>query len=164
MNHELRTPLNGVLGLAQVLASDPEQGERQRRQAATLEQAGRHLLAILSEVLDLSRIESGRLRLSPRPVVLAELLQETLALAQGDAVSKHINLALRAASDLPDTVPANRDRSRYWMPLRIKTDHGCRSDTCCGYALDRRLRLSRPEAAGEAGTAGAAAAVADAVD
>ncbi|HEY4174549.1 MAG TPA: histidine kinase dimerization/phospho-acceptor domain-containing protein, partial [Rhodopila sp.] len=104
MSHELRTPLNGVLGLAQVLANDPEQGERQRKQAATLEQAGRHLLGILNEVLDLSRIEAGKLVLSPQPTDLAAFLNKTLVFVQDDAESKSIELTLRTASDLPETV------------------------------------------------------------
>jgi signal transduction histidine kinase/AmiR/NasT family two-component response regulator len=112
MSHELRTPLNGVLGLAQVLANDPDQGERQQKQAATLEQAGRHLLAILNEVLDLSRIESGRLDLSPRPVALALFLRETLALVRGDAEPKSIVLGLQAEPDLPNTVLADPMRLR----------------------------------------------------
>lgn len=112
MSHELRTPLNGVLGLAQVLASDPEQGERQRHQAETLEQAGRHLLAILNEVLDLSRIEAGRLELSPRPVVLTDFLRETLALVNGSSMSNGVTLALAEPIDLPPTVSADPMRLR----------------------------------------------------
>jgi signal transduction histidine kinase/AmiR/NasT family two-component response regulator len=112
MSHELRTPLNGVLGLAQVLARDPDLTERQHKQAATLEQAGQHLLAILNEVLDLSRIESGKLSFSPQPVILAELLRETLALIQADATSKRTRLTLDMAADLPDTVRADAMRLR----------------------------------------------------
>jgi signal transduction histidine kinase/AmiR/NasT family two-component response regulator len=112
MSHELRTPLNGVLGLAQVLASDPEQGERQRHQAATLEQAGRHLLAILDEVLDLSRIEAGRLELTPRPVALMEFLEEIVALVHGNAMSKQIALTASTAAGLPQTVLADPMRLR----------------------------------------------------
>jgi signal transduction histidine kinase/CheY-like chemotaxis protein len=112
MSHELRTPLNGVLGLAQVLASDPELNERQRQQAATLEQAGRHLLAILNEVLDLSRIEAGQLAFSPAPVALRRFLHETLALVRGNASAKDIRLTLEAAGDLPDTVQADPMRLR----------------------------------------------------
>jgi signal transduction histidine kinase len=104
MSHELRTPLNSVLGLAQVLANDPEQGERQRKQAATLEQAGRHLLAILNEVLDLSRIEAGKLLLSPQPTALVAFLNETTMFVQSDAASKNIGLALRTTADLPESV------------------------------------------------------------
>jgi signal transduction histidine kinase len=115
MSHELRTPLNGILGLAQVLASDPELGERQRNQAATLEQAGRHLLAILNEVLDLSRIEAGRLVLCPQPMGLAEFLRETLVFVSDDAASKSIGLTLRTAPGLPETVLADSMRLRQIM-------------------------------------------------
>jgi signal transduction histidine kinase/AmiR/NasT family two-component response regulator len=112
MSHELRTPLNGILGLAQVLANDPELGERQRGQAATLEQAGRHLLAILNEVLDLSRIESGRLELSPEPTALREFLRETMVFVHDNAVSANIRLTLQTAPDLPATVLADPMRLR----------------------------------------------------
>jgi signal transduction histidine kinase len=112
MSHELRTPLNGVLGLAQVLANDPEQGERQRKQAATLEQAGRHLLAILNEVLDLSRIEAGKLVLVPQPTDLAAFLTDTLVFVQDDARSKSIGLTLRTAPGLPETVLIDAMRLR----------------------------------------------------
>jgi signal transduction histidine kinase/AmiR/NasT family two-component response regulator len=112
MSHELRTPLNGVLGLAQVLARDPEQNDRQRRQAATLEKAGRHLLAILNEVLDLSRMEAGRLELSPRAVAVAEFLRETVALVHGTAVLKGLTFSPVMAPDLPDTVLADPIRLR----------------------------------------------------
>ena len=115
MSHELRTPLNGMLGLAQVLARDPEQGERQRRQAATLEHAGRHLLEILNEVLDLSRIEAGRLELSPRPVALADFLRLTIALTHESALAKDILLELTCAEGLPDAVLADPMRLRQIM-------------------------------------------------
>ena len=112
MSHELRTPLNGVLGLAQVLANDLEQGERQRKQATTLEQAGRHLLAILNEVLDLSRIEAGKLVLSPQPTALTTFLEETLVFVQDDAASKRIGLTLRIIPGLPETVLTDSMRLR----------------------------------------------------
>ena len=112
MSHELRTPLNGILGLAQVLADDPELNARQRNQATTLEQAGRHLLAILNEVLDLSRIESGRLELAPQPTALREFLRETMVFVHDNAVSQGIRLTLHIAPDLPETVLADPMRLR----------------------------------------------------
>ena len=112
MSHELRTPLNGILGLAQVLADDPELNARQRNQATTLEQAGRHLLAILNEVLDLSRIESGRLELAPQPTALREFLRETMVFVHDNAVSKGIGLTLQTAPDLAETVLADPMRLR----------------------------------------------------
>jgi signal transduction histidine kinase len=112
MSHELRTPLNGVLGLAQVLARDPALDERQCRQAVTLEQAGRHLLSILNEVLDLSRIEAGRLDLAPSPIALAEFLDETLSLQHNAAQVRGVALSLQTAPDLPEAVLADPMRLR----------------------------------------------------
>lgn len=112
MSHELRTPLNGVLGLAQVLAADPDLGKRQREQAATLEQAGRHLLGILNEILDLSRIEAGRLDLLPRPVALTRFLREVEALARGATEPLDVALRVKIAADLPAAVSADAMRLR----------------------------------------------------
>ncbi len=82
MSHELRTPLNGVLGLAQALARDPLLSAAHRAQAATLEMAGRHLVAVANDVLDLAQVESGHLELRPQPVVLAELLAGCATMAR----------------------------------------------------------------------------------
>ena len=112
MSHELRTPLNGVLGLAQVLARDPALDARQRRQAVTLEQAGRHLLSILNEMLDLSRIEAGRLDLAPSPIALAEFLEATLSLQYDAAQGRGVALSLQTAPDLPEAVLADPMRLR----------------------------------------------------
>ncbi len=112
MSHELRTPLNGVLGLAQVLAADPELGERQRQHATTVEQAGQHLLSILNEILDLSRIEAGRMDLAPRPVALMGFLQELNALAQGATMPLGVVLHFDIAPDLPSTVVVDAMRLR----------------------------------------------------
>ena len=112
MSHELRTPLNGVLGLAQVLATDPELGERQRQHAMTVEQAGQHLLSILNEILDLSRIEAGRVDLKPRPVALGGFLEELKALAEGATIPLGVALHFDIAPDLPATVWADPMRLR----------------------------------------------------
>ena len=112
MSHELRTPLNGVFGMAQVLARDPTLSAHQREQAETLEQAGRHLLAIVNDVLDLTRIEAGRLELAPRPVPLRDLLREALDLVRGAAAEKRIDLVPDLAPDLPGTLLADPVRLR----------------------------------------------------
>ena len=70
MSHELRTPLNGVLGLAQALARDPKLTGEQQARARTLEDAGRHLVAVANDVLDLAKVESGRLELRLAPARL----------------------------------------------------------------------------------------------
>ena len=80
MSHELRTPLNAILGFSQLLEMDgltPEQGEN----VAFITQAGRHLLELINEILDISRIESGQLTISAEPVAVDELVREAVALA-----------------------------------------------------------------------------------
>ncbi|MFC7735471.1 ATP-binding protein [Roseomonas sp. GCM10028921] len=100
MSHELRTPLNGVLGFAQVLAQDPALPEEQRGRAAILERAGRHLNALLNDVLDLSSIEAGRLELVPVPSCPRALLHEVSGLVRGGAEAKGVTLRLDLAHDL----------------------------------------------------------------
>ncbi len=94
VSHELRTPLNAILGFGQLLERDLiEQGERE-----TLDQmlsAGRHLLAIVDDLLDLSRIESGDLRLSLEPVQLTEALAEAKSLITPAATSAAVGIRQR---------------------------------------------------------------------
>lgn len=81
MSHELRTPLNAVLGFAQLLALD----ELRPEQASSVEQimlGGRHLLDLINEVLDISRIEAGRMSLSPEVVKGAEVIREAIELVR----------------------------------------------------------------------------------
>jgi PAS domain S-box-containing protein len=94
MSHELRTPLNAILGFAQILAGSAQEalsGE-QRRQIGHIETAGWHLLAMIDDLLDLSRIEAGTVRLSLEPIALDLVIRETvtmlssLAAKQGVAV------------------------------------------------------------------------------
>ena len=112
MSHELRTPLNAVFGMAQVLARDPALGPAQRAQAATLAEAGRHLLAIVNDSLDLARIEAGRLDLSPQPIALHDILSGTLALLATAAADKNLDLRLKVSGTLPPLVLAD--------PLRLR--------------------------------------------
>ena len=94
VSHELRTPLNAILGFGQLLERDLiEQGERE-----TLDQmlsAGRHLLAIVDDLLDLSRIESGDLRLSLEPVQLTEVLGEAKSLITPAATAAAVGIRQR---------------------------------------------------------------------
>lgn len=112
MSHELRTLLNSVLGMAQSLASDPALGPSQRDRAATLERAGRHLLAIVNDSLDLGRVEAGRLELLPRPVGLRAQLQEAVDLIRASSAEKRIELTQQLHPPLPDAVLADPVRLR----------------------------------------------------
>jgi signal transduction histidine kinase/DNA-binding response OmpR family regulator/ligand-binding sensor domain-containing protein len=75
MSHEIRTPLNAVLGYAQILQQDRSLGTDQRQSAATIERSGSHLLSLINEVLDLSKIEAGKMELSEKDFDLRELIR-----------------------------------------------------------------------------------------
>jgi PAS domain S-box-containing protein len=106
MSHELRTPLNAILGFGQILEADPTLTPDQSDSVEEMTNAGRHLLELVNEVLDLARIESGRLDLTPGPVVMDELIDECLSLIHPMAVSRGICFALPSCSGC--TVLADR--------------------------------------------------------
>lgn len=112
MSHELRTPLNGVLGLAQALARDPLLSPAHRAQAATLEMAGRHLVAVANDVLDLAQVESGHLELRPQPVALAELLTGCATMISPAAAERGVALLTELDADLPPGVAVDPTRLR----------------------------------------------------
>ncbi len=96
MSHELRTPLNAVLGFAQLLetASQPELPATQKRWATQIRQAGDHLLAMINEILDLSRIESDTLALSIESLSVEATLNEALSLVEQRAHQRGVRLAV----------------------------------------------------------------------
>jgi PAS domain S-box-containing protein len=93
MSHELRTPLNAILGFTQLLELDRDLGARSRGHLREVMRAGRHLLRLINEVLDLAQVESGRLVLSPEALSVAELVDEAVALTEPLAQPRHVRLA-----------------------------------------------------------------------
>jgi PAS domain S-box-containing protein len=112
MSHELRTPLNAILGYAQILQRDKGFGERQLFGLATIEQSGRHLLAMIDDVLDLARIEAGRLELYPEVVALPQFLSLVADVIRVRAEQKELLFVFDAAADLPQAVRADEKRLR----------------------------------------------------
>ncbi len=95
MSHELRTPLNAILGFAQLMQMDVLDAD----QAESVDQilkAGRHLLALVDEVLDIARIEAGRMSLSPEPVPVDEIMQEAWGLVRQRAAERGIEFGAEA--------------------------------------------------------------------
>ena len=114
MSHELRTPLNAILGFGQLLErQSPTPTQRPRIQHVI--NAGRHLLGLINEVLDISRIEVGRMQLSLEPVCVAEAIQETLDLMRPLSGERRIQLI--ADVDLDATVHVLADRQRFKQVL-----------------------------------------------
>ncbi len=93
MSHELRTPLNAIIGFAQLLESDvPPPNKEQMNSIDQILKAGWHLLKLINEILDLSKIESGNLPLSLEPVSLSEIITECRNMVEKQAQRRGINM------------------------------------------------------------------------
>jgi PAS domain S-box-containing protein len=110
MSHELRTPMNAVLGFAQLLGMDVT-GEQQES-VQQIRNAGRHLLNLINEVLDLSRIEAGELSLSTEPVLVEELIGEAVALMAPVAAAASVTIRTTREPGRRHHVLADRQRMR----------------------------------------------------
>ncbi len=99
MSHELRTPLNAMLGFAQLLRVDPQQplSPAQRQKVDHIEKAGAHLLAMLTDVLDLSRIEAGSLPMQMRALPVQQVLDDAAALVAHQAQEAQLGLRITPA-------------------------------------------------------------------
>ena len=109
MSHELRTPLNAVLGFAQLLELEPL-AQSQQEAVSQITKGGRHLLDLINEVLDITRIETGDLSLSPEAVLADDVLSETFELVQPLAREGRINMIGNRAGTCDVYVFADRQR------------------------------------------------------
>jgi CheY-like chemotaxis protein len=112
MSHELRTPLNAILGFGQLLEMSTSEPDQQERVAQIL-MAGAHLLELINEVLDISAVESGRMKISMEPVLVSEVLGETIEMIRPLADASSISLPETQPPDGSDSyVLADRHRLR----------------------------------------------------
>ncbi len=100
MSHEIRTPLNGVIGVAQAL-SHTDLSEEQRNMLKLIDASGRTLQILLSDILDLARVESGRLQLTPEPMDLHQAVEEAAQLYAESAREKGLQYMVEIAEDCP---------------------------------------------------------------
>ena len=112
MSHELRTPLNAVMGYAQLLGRDAALGDRQLHAARTIHDSGEHLLTLINDILDLSKIEAGKFELYPSSLDLRGALRGIAAIMQVRTEEKALAFACNLAEDLPDFVLADEKRLR----------------------------------------------------
>jgi adenylate cyclase len=113
MSHELRTPLNAIIGLTEMIVSNAAKfgAERVQEPLRRVHGAGTHLLGLINEVLDLSKIEAGKLELNPEPVNLGRLIDEVIGTA-GQLAEKNKNRLVMEAQE--NVGPLTAD------PMRLK--------------------------------------------
>lgn len=112
MSHELRTPLNGILGYAQILRRSPTLSEKERHGIHTIHQCGMHLLNLIDDILDISKIEARKLELVPATIDLPSTLQGVIEIFQIRAQQKNINFHYKPDPNLPTGIIADEKRLR----------------------------------------------------
>lgn len=113
MSHELRTPLNSIIGFSRVILKgiDGPINENQKEDLTAIYNAGQHLLGLISDILDLSQIEAGRMELSFTEVDMAEIIRGVMSTAVGLVTEKPIELSVDLPEDLPE-IKADKIRVR----------------------------------------------------
>jgi len=112
MSHELRTPLNAVLGFSRLLKREPDVTPHQRETLDIIVRSGEHLLNLINNVLDMAKIESGRMNLEESEVDLHQLLHEMQSLMGVGAVEKGLRFALERDPDLPQFIAVDAGKLR----------------------------------------------------
>ncbi len=114
MSHELRTPLNGILGFAELLELELDDKD-QRGYAEAIRSSGEHLLEVVNQVLDLAKIEAGKMELHPEPIDLSALLAELARSHRAHAAQKALQLVEHYGDDLPAHFVCDATRLRQVM-------------------------------------------------
>ncbi|WP_223475132.1 sensor histidine kinase [Oricola indica] len=104
MSHELRTPLNAILGFSEVMAKEvlgPMENQNYRSYATDINQSGQHLLKLINEILDLSRIEAGKQELIEEPLLLTEIMEDCIGMVRMKSKQKNIRIEHAYEPGLP---------------------------------------------------------------
>ncbi|MEM8828427.1 MAG: PAS domain S-box protein [Cyanobacteria bacterium P01_G01_bin.19] len=112
MSHELRTPLNSVLGFSKILKQDSSLSSKQLKTVDIINQSGQHLLTLINDVLDLSKLTAGKLELKYCNFNLVDFLQNTATIFQLRAREKGLDFVIKISADLPKAVNTDRTRLR----------------------------------------------------
>jgi len=113
MSHDLRTPLNGILGFAQILQWDRSLTERQQLGVSAIRQSGEHLLTLINDILDVAKIEAGKIEMFPADFLLDKFLQVIASIIRVKAEQKpELKFVCDFAADLPEAIHADERRLR----------------------------------------------------
>jgi signal transduction histidine kinase/CheY-like chemotaxis protein len=112
MSHELRTPLNGILGITQIYKNSSRLTQQEREDIQIIEQAGLHLLTLINDVLDISKIEAGKLELDNKPFNFVDFLKGIIEICRHSASEQIFCFNYELSSDLPVIVNSDETRLR----------------------------------------------------
>jgi len=115
MSHEIRTPMNAILGFTELLrrkGRTPATAEEQRRHLDTIHSSGKHLLELINDILDLSKVESGRMEMEQVQFAAHSVVQEVVHVLTVKAQEKGISLTMQLPEALPATIQADPSRLR----------------------------------------------------
>ncbi|MEM9489830.1 MAG: ATP-binding protein [Myxococcota bacterium] len=166
VSHELRTPMNAILGFAELMVEDEDEPltEQQKESTDQILQAGWHLLKLIDEVLDIAKIEAGRMQLSIESVIAASVLDEALALIEPMAAERQITVRSKLSAQpvavladpvrlkqillnlLSNAVKYNRDGGLITVEVKVRattqTGHGGDGDEPGDSRADDRVTIS----------------------
>lgn len=109
MSHEIRTPLNGIMGMLDLMSQSPLNQE-QKEDLHIAQDSSETLLALINDILDLSRIETGNLQLRPQEMSIRETIHHVVELLRPKAEAKHLEISLQVSNNLPSVVLGDRAR------------------------------------------------------
>ena len=148
MSHELRTPLNSILGFSQLFGMDPAVPEKSREHAREISRAGQHLLTLVNDLIDLARIEAGKLELFPTSVSVKAVVKDSLAMVTPIAVERGITLIDATCCDENQGLMVRADYTRLQQILinllanAIKYNRPAGSVHMACRARDGRVRIA----------------------
>ncbi|MDO9308615.1 MAG: ATP-binding protein [Deltaproteobacteria bacterium] len=167
MSHELRTPLNAIIGFSDILQRDPAISGSRQETLGIIKKSGDHLLGLINDVLDIAKIESGRIELELKPFDLGIMLLDVIDLLSVRATNKGLLLQLYQSSEFPRYVVGDEtklrqilinlisnaikatDQGRVTVQLEVKQNHVTHlimevEDTGCGIAPEDQVKLFQP--------------------
>lgn len=112
MSHEIRTPLNAIIGFSQLMNREELVTTKQKEYNNSIIRAGEHLLALINDILELSKIESGRIVLTPTNINLNYFLENIELIFQEKALSKHLQFDFELAPNLPKNIILDENKLR----------------------------------------------------
>jgi len=112
MSHEIRTPMNAILGFAQLMFRDPALTPQQRQHLATINRGGEHLLALINDILEMSKIEAGRIRLQIANFDLHALLDDIDRMFRLRTDARHLRFSVERTDDVPQFVKGDESKLR----------------------------------------------------